>query len=82
MIKCLSPILYLTPWTLVVNVHSVKMLVGFGGVAIKTMGRPISVMAHLKKSIIEIKSNENCLAHALIIAIVRIGNDSNHESYR
>ena len=33
--------------TLVVNVHSVKMPVEFGG--IKTMGRPVSVLAHIKK---------------------------------
>ena len=33
--------------TLVVNVHSVKLPVGFGG--IKTMGRAVSVLAHLKK---------------------------------
>jgi len=31
----------------VVNVHSVKMPVAFGG--IKTMGRPVSVLTHLKK---------------------------------
>jgi len=35
--------------TMVVNVYSVKMPVGFGGCGIKTMGRPNSVMAHLKK---------------------------------
>jgi len=46
------------------------------------MGRPVSVLAHLKKSIIQSKATENCLAHALIIAIARIDNDSNYESYR
>ena len=65
--------------TLVVNVHSVKILVGFGD--IKTMGRPVSVLAHLKKCIIQVKATENCLAHALIIAIARIEHDSNYESY-
>ena len=44
---------------LVVTVHSVKMPVGFGRVALKTMGRPISVMAHLKKSVIEDKAEDN-----------------------
>ena len=34
---------------LVANVHSVKMPVEFGGSGIKTMGRMISVMLHLKK---------------------------------
>jgi len=51
--------------TLVVNVHSVKMPVGYGGGRIKTMGRPVSVLAHLKKSKIQVKATENCLAHAL-----------------
>ena len=66
---------------LVMTVHSVKMPVGFGG-GVKTKGRPISVMAHLKKSIIEIKAENNCLAHALLIVISRINNDSNYNSYR
>jgi len=34
--------------TLVVIVDSVKMPVGFGKASIKTMCRPLSVMAHLK----------------------------------
>ena len=65
--------------TLVVNVHSAKMPVGFGGGAIKGMGSPISVMAHLKKSIIEIKATDNSLPHALIIAIARIEHNSYYE---
>jgi hypothetical protein len=60
---------------LVVVVHSVKMPVGFGGV--KTKGRPLSVMAHLKRIIIEVKAEQNCLVHALIIAIARLNNDPN-----
>jgi hypothetical protein len=39
-------------------------------------------MAHLKRSIIEVKAEQNCLAHALIIAIARLNNDSNYISYR
>jgi len=35
--------------TLVVTVHSVKMPSGFGKHALKSMGRPLSTMAHLKK---------------------------------
>ena len=66
---------------LVMTVHSVKMPVGFGG-GVKTKGRPISVMAHLKKSIIEVKAENKCLAHALLIAISRINNNSNYNSYR
>jgi hypothetical protein len=51
---------------LVIVVHSVKMPIGFG---VKSKGRPLSVMAHLKRSIIEVKAETICLAHALIIAI-------------
>ncbi len=46
------------------------------------MGRPISVMAHLKKSIVQVKSATNCLAHALIIAIAKVTNDPNYAAYR
>ena len=54
---------------LVVTVHSVKMPIGFGRV--KAKGRPILAMAHLKRSIVEVKAEENCLA------IARVNNDSN-----
>jgi len=53
------------------------MPVGFGNHAIKSMGRPLSVMAHLRHSIVEVKAEENCLAYALIIAISRVDNDPN-----
>ena len=66
---------------MVVTVHSVKMPVGFGR-GIKTMGRQLSVTAHIKKSIVEVKTESNCLAWALIIAIARVENDSNYKSYR
>jgi len=39
------------------------------GRAIKTRSRPLTVMAHLKKSIVEVKAEENYLAHTLLIAI-------------
>ena len=68
--------------TLVVTVHSVKMPIGFGKRGIKSIGRPLSVMAHLKQSIMEVKSEENCLAHALIIAISRLDKDPNYKAYR
>ena len=57
---------------LIVLMHEVKMPVGFGKNAIKSMGRPISVMAHVKHSTVEFKSDTNCLAHTLIIAIARL----------
>ena len=66
---------------LVVTVHSVKMPVGFGR-GVKAKGRPVSVMAHLKRSIVEVKAEENCMAHALVIAIARVNNDPNYNSYR
>ena len=67
--------------TLVLTVHSVKMPVGFGRVALKSRGRPLSVMAHLKRSIVEVKAEENCLAHALIITIARVDNDANYKAH-
>jgi hypothetical protein len=39
-------------------------------------------MAHLKRSIIEVKANENCLAYALLVAIAKIRNNPNYKSYR
>jgi len=68
--------------TLVVTVHSVKMPGGFGKRARKTMGRSFSAMARLKKSIVEVKTEENCLAHALVIAIAKVENDLNYKAYR
>jgi len=64
-----------------VTVHSVKMPAGSGR-GIKTMGRQLSVMAHIKKSTVEVKTESNCLAWALIIVIARVENDSNYKSYR
>jgi hypothetical protein len=40
--------------TLTIEVHAVRMPAGFGGV--KKKGRPLGVMAHLKRSIIEVKA--------------------------
>jgi hypothetical protein len=57
------------------------MRAGFGS-GMKTKGRPLTVMAHLKRSIIEVKAERNCLAHALIIAIAKINIDPNYASYR
>jgi hypothetical protein len=57
---------------MIVVIHSVKIPIGFGRKALKTMGRPLSVTAHLKRSIIKVKAKTNCLAHALIIAIARL----------
>ena len=56
---------------LIVVVQSVKMPVGFGK-TIRSKGRPLHEIVHEKKSIIRVKSDTNCLAHALIIAIARL----------
>jgi hypothetical protein len=60
---------------LTIEVHSIKRPAAFGGDGIKPKGRPLQVMAHLKKSIIEVKAETSCLAHALIISIARITKD-------
>jgi hypothetical protein len=39
-------------------------------------------MAHIKRIIIEVKAAENCLAHALVIAIAKATNDPNYKAYR
>jgi len=45
--------------------------VEIGKLAIKSMGRPLFVIAHLKKSIIEFNAVDNCLSHAIIIPKVK-----------
>ena len=67
---------------LIVVIHSVRMPVGFGKTAVKSMGRPLSVMAHVKRSIINDKAETNCLAHALVIAIASLTKDPNYKAYR
>ena len=54
---------------LIMTVHYVRKPLGFGKSAIKIRGRPLSIMAHLKTSVVEVQASENCLAHAIIIAI-------------
>jgi hypothetical protein len=58
------------------------MPVGFGGGAVKSKGRPLSVMENIKRSIIEVKADTNFLAHALIIAIAKAKSDPNYKAYR
>jgi len=58
------------------------MTVGFGGDGIKTEGRSLDTLAHLKKCIVKVKAETNYLAHALVIAIAKIKNDANYKSYR
>jgi hypothetical protein len=56
------------------------MPVGFG--VTKSKGRSLDIMAHLKRSIVQVKAETNCLAHALPIAKARVDNDPNYNSYR
>jgi len=56
------------------------MTVGFGN-SITTKGRPLANLAHLERSIVRVKSENNCLAHALIIAIAKIMYGPNYRSY-
>ena len=39
-------------------------------------------MAHLKRSIVQVKAENNCLGHALIIATARLDSDPNNKAYR
>jgi len=67
---------------LIVVVNSVRMPVGFRRKSVKSKGQSLDVAAHVKKSIIKVKSDTDCLAHALIIDIARLENDSDYKSYR
>jgi hypothetical protein len=61
--------------TLTFAVDSVRMAVGFGDRVLRSRGRPLSVMANLKRSIAKVVTEENCLAHALVFAVVTLAND-------
>jgi hypothetical protein len=52
------------------------MPVGFGG--IKTNGRQLDAITHLKKLIVKVKAESNCLSHALVIANKEITDDPNY----
>jgi hypothetical protein len=39
-------------------------------------------MAHLKRGIVEVKGEENSLAHAIVIAIAKSTNDPNYKAYK
>ena len=58
------------------------MPVGFGSTAQRSKGRTVANLAHLKRSVIEVKAENNCLAHALIVAIARLEKDPNYQTYR
>jgi hypothetical protein len=64
----------------VLDIHSVAMPVGSG--RLKTMGRPIDELINRKTSIIKVNAEQNCLAHAIVIAISRINKDPDYKSFR
>ena len=57
------------------------MHLGFGKVE-NSKGKSLAVTAHLKRSTVEVKAKENCLAYALVIAVALVTNDPNYKSYR
>jgi hypothetical protein len=57
------------------------MPVGFGGDGIKSRGRPLDKMAHLKRSIVLVIAETKCLAYALVLAKARVDNDPNYKAY-
>ena len=64
------------------TVHSVTMPIGHGGDGIATKGRPLDIMVYLKRNIVQVKAENNCLAHALVIAKTKVDGDPNYNSYR
>ena len=65
---------------LIINVDRVHMPSGNGG-GVKAKGRTLNNMSHIKRSIVTVKSRNNCLAHALVIAIAKLENDPNYTAY-
>jgi len=67
---------------LIMTVHAVKMPVG-NGKGNTAKGRSLETMVRLKQSIVQVKAESNCLAHALVIAKAKVdGDDKNYQSYR
>ena len=67
---------------LVVHLDHVRMAAGNGKGAEKTKGRSLAVLSAIKTSIVLVKAAFLCLAHALIIAMVRVNGDPKCQSYR
>ena len=65
-----------------VHLDHVRMPAGNGKKAEKTKGRSISVLSAIKTSIVTVKAVFMCLAHALIIAMAKVNDDSKFKSYR
>jgi hypothetical protein len=66
--------------SLTILVHPVVSSVGSGRVTTKV--RPHYVMSHIKRIMIDVKAEINCLVHALIIVVTKATNNSNYKAYR
>jgi hypothetical protein len=56
------------------------MPVGNGGDGIGTKGRPLKTMVHLKRCIIKVKAENNCIAYALVIDVAKLTNEQKLQS--
>jgi len=63
-----------------VNLDHVRMPAGNGRVT--TKGRSLDLLSAIKKSIVTVKTTFLCLAHALIIAMAKVNDDSKYDSYK
>jgi len=62
-----------------VHLEHVRMPAGNGRV--RTKGRPLDVISAIKKIIVTVKADLNCLAYALLIAVARVNGDSKYQLY-
>ena len=65
-----------------VHLDHVRMPAGNGRMAEKTKGRSLGVLSAIKKSIVVVKAEFLCLAHALVIAMARVNSDPKYKSYK
>jgi hypothetical protein len=66
--------------TLTFHVYSVRMPVGFGRTQ-TPRGRSLLAMAHIKRSVVQIRAERDGLAHALVVAIARVTDDPEYRKY-
>jgi predicted Zn-dependent protease len=66
--------------TLTFHVHSVRMPVVFGRTQ-TPLGSSLLAMARIKRSVVQIRAERDCLAHALVVAIARVTNDPEYRKY-
>jgi len=64
-----------------VHLDHVRMPAGNGRMAEKTKVRTLNVLSEIKKSIVVVKAEYLCLAHALVIAMSKVNCDPKYKSY-